>query len=197
MELNQLIKRVARDYEASMETARTAKGRAVRGNRFPFQTRIAVKNLLLKAQESGSDLRILTGCLPDGFYNSEFIKQLVPCLEAGSDAKVLVWNTKRGATPDEFKKLCEKYDNIQIRRVDGPDASTAIPHMLLVGGEHFRLEQPHGSFDDEEFTELSPEIPAKIVFNDREKCKELQALFDLGWQYSEVKREASSVTPEV
>ncbi len=61
------------------------------------------------------------------------------------------------------------------------DVAEHLPHFILVGDRAYRQEAVHKDLMDQPFDDFSPEVPARINFDDPEGLKEQSDLFDTVW----------------
>lgn len=151
-------------------------------NRFPWQSKMAFEKLLDVAKAKKEGIRILSGSCHEGYYKEDLVKKFTECKEAGCPfIRILVWQkTPDGICPDLIKLAVD--DTIDLRISGTDDYAATVPHFLLVGENAFRQEAGHLPFTSQTvFTELEPEVPARIDFNDPVTGKTLSGIFDKFW----------------
>lgn len=152
-------------------------------NRFPWQTKLAILELLTHAYEAkAKTIFILTGTATEGFYGAEIAEKLRACMEADTKVYILVWNDRDRAAPGLLNALKTKFPERLYTALAGTrTAGEQISHFLLVDESAYRLEQPHSYFDESVFDDVSPETPARICFNDRKGGAVLANMFRSLW----------------
>lgn len=173
-------------YRQKMEMAAREDSSQLLGNRFPWQTRIAVEQLLKKAAETNQDVCLLSGSAPEGFFNEQIIGLLNKCLASGCRIKIVAWSETEDVIAPALKTWARenRLKNVELRFSGTKKLEDRIPHFLLVGDKAYRQESPHASFQDVSFTESTPQIPARICFNDPETGASLKSLFEDAWGVS-------------
>ncbi len=184
------------NYRGLLHELRREGSQTVVSNRYPWHTRIATKELLEHAADTRAEVRLLSGSGTEQFYNSDIIDLLVGCLRRACSVRILIWNEKAGLA-DTLTGL----GDVGPGRFEWKYSRTnkyadEIRHLLLVGTQAFRLEKAHDSLDDFEFTEESPELPARICFNDEINGKALEEYFDTLWDMVSVVPEADEAPAE-
>jgi len=170
------------EFQTFLEGAAANPDLCVIANRFPWQARMASEKLLTVAKEKKAPIRILTGAGRDCFYTPEYTAKLAECKKAGSPyIKILVWQpTANGISPSLLKLTTD--GTVDLRITGTLKFSDKIPHFLLVDNYAFRQEASHTPFTkDTVFTDMEPQVPARIDFKDVETGKSLAALFDSLW----------------
>lgn len=153
-------------------------------NRFPWQSRLATERLLQYARSTQKPIRILSGSAPEGFYDQAMVKELEACKAAGCTIQILIWQKDATGISDGLMNLFET-DTIDLLVSGTDEAYEKVPHFLLVGDSAFRQEAPHKRFESGIlFSENSPEVPARIDFDDPVTGKKLRDLFDGVWNPS-------------
>ena len=183
--LEYALKEWKRDYRKRLENAEE-KGKAI-GNRYPWQTRLAVEVLLKKAAREQLPIRILCGGIPQDFYDEDVTALLQACLKAGCEIKIAVWHDSTSAISPKIRQLSQKYPGqfkLLWSGVKG-DVAKHLLHFLLVGDRAYRQEAVHEDFVDQTFNDFSPEIPARIHFNDPDGLKQQLGLFEDVWSVCE------------
>jgi len=178
--LKTILEPLKKDYLQLLETAAANSSSETIGNRFPWQTKLSTQILLKVAADNGLDVRILSGGPKDFFWDTDRVKGLEKCLEKGCQVRVLVWYRDEAAVGSRLPKIAKKQPKLQIRW-SGKDLFGPLPHFLLVDENAYRVEAIHGDLTGEEFTEVSPEIPARICFNDPVGGKKQRQFFDNLW----------------
>jgi hypothetical protein len=71
---------------------------------------------------------------------------------------------------------------VEIRVSGTTDFETKVPHFLLIGENAFRQEAGHKPFTETtEFTDMEPQVSARIDFNDPATGKLLGEMFENLW----------------
>lgn len=173
-------------FEQIIQNAERYEQEILIANRFPWQSRIAIVQLLSFANRKVEPVRVITGSCPATFY-----KKLLPnfetCLESGCSIKLLVWKEKKEEVLSLFSSLCERYPAQLALRFSGTtEHSSIIPHFMVVGESAYRQEAAgHEDFDDcDDDFENAPEVPARISFNDPKGAVQLIGLFEALWDFA-------------
>lgn len=149
----------------------TATGRASY-NRFPWQARIVVDEILNYAMERDLPLKIFTSDHDMQFYGEATFLRFVDLAVQGQDVQIVIAEPPKGASLDTWRRLADRHDKISVRAKKRYDHK--LCHFCLAGKETYRVERPHGP-ERGQVTPLSPECPARFAFNNRD---EGQALSD-------------------
>ena len=105
----------------------------------------------------------------------------------GGQIRILAWtDTLESPRKKEVKTLLclaeAGGNNAVVTRVSGTrEHGEKLSHFLLVGTKAYRYEAPHKYFSDEDVDDFSPEIPARICFNDPVTATRLSEFFDELW----------------
>jgi len=152
-------------------------------NKYPWQTRLAIRELLGLARETKAQVRLLTGTGTDMAYGrDDLAKPMRLALEEGCHVRILVWNDAQHPVGSVLAQLAKDFPaGLEIKMSGTRLASDKIPHFLTVGEDANRLEIPHPPYDNIEFTEDSPETRASICFNAAEGTRGLNTYFDVLW----------------
>ena len=179
--LRQLLVAMERRYRKQLEKAEEKGG--VVGNRYPFQTHLAIEVLLAKAVREKLPVALVCGGLPEGFYDQDLQLQFGACAKAGVPVKVAVWNDTPSVVPDWLRRLAQEHRGAFELRWSGKlgEVGERLPHFLVVGKDHYRQEAVHRDLTNEAFSGFSPEVPARIAFQDAEGAGRLLDLFGLVW----------------
>lgn len=188
---------VRSQYKAALRTYREEARRDPIANRFPWHGELAVTELLDFARQKQAELllinakkrpapvqvRLITGTSPDRVYGLLASRAFDAFLDVGGCVRVLIWNDKPECCGGELQKKVEKYkDRLSIRLSKTMEFSEQIRHFLVVDKVAYRLESPHAPFDTAAaFDDFSPEIPARICFNDPAGAARLVEYFDSLW----------------
>ena len=163
-------------------------------NRRPWHCEIAIQELLAfgvrkqqLAKESGLlpvEIRVLTSSCPNHVYGRGAAEGFEKFLAAGGILKVLIWNesldTEDGASA--IAGIAKSFSDQVAVRISGTSAKgETLMHFFVVGDQAYRLESPHKTFRASDFTDFSPEIPARICFNDQNTGTTLVHYFDHIW----------------
>lgn len=160
-------------------------------NRHPWHASLAIEELFsLAAQkqherndrrERTLEVRILTGSFPNRVYGDEAGDSLERFLDEKGIVKILIWNESIDTNSYGIAQLL-KNSNVEIRISRTAKLGKTLAHFLVVGDQAYRLEQRHDPFE-EEITDFTPEMFARICFNDPVGAKELVAFFDDLWEH--------------
>ncbi len=146
-------------------------------NRYPWQTRCCHRELLGLAERDRLNVRFCCGTGSEKFFNDEMITLLQRCADAKCKIEMVIWNSDTSQIAPGLLDLARK-GAVTLVYSGTREMGEEIPHFLLVGDNAYRVEAPHPYFGpDQLFTDVSPEIPAKICFNDRQQIPELNRLF--------------------
>lgn len=164
-------------------------------NRFPWQSRIAMEELTQLAIEnlksSGTEtIRILTSRFPWEVYGQVPLRSsLEEFLKLGGQVRVLIWTESldRNEILLEALQSCAIENGLRYLVSGTEEGGEELHHMFVVGESAYRFEAPHVSFKNVEFSELSPEVPARISFNDAETASHLIGYFEKLWEELEAK----------
>lgn len=177
-------------YQSWLQGARERRDSTAIPNELPWHSKMAVSELLLDAidkQKAGQQVvvRLLTGTMTPNVYTPEWQQLVSRFLESGGDFRVIVWNDSFPTEGDTFwaGDKCALLENkaFEVRVTHTRQKGESLSHFLTVGDRAFRLEAPHRYFGSDTFSEVSPEIPAQICFNDAETAKPLCEFFDKIW----------------
>lgn len=169
-------------FRAMLEGAASNPELGVVSNRFPWQSRMAFEKLLDVAKKNKSSIRILSGSCHEGYYKEDLVKKITECKQAGCpNIRILVWQKSPDSICPALLKLAEN-DTIELRISGTDDFADTVPHFLLVGENAFRQEAGHPPFTSQtKFTDVEPQVPARIDFNDPVTGKTLTGIFDKFW----------------
>lgn len=169
-------------YEEILRDASEQKQEVLIANRFPWQTRMATKSLLDHARNSHEPVSILAGTGGQNFFDDEMARSLRNCADAGCEIRMLVWQPDESTIAPAVKEL-RGQGKITLRLSGTKKFSTTLPHFLLVGEDAYRQEAGHPEFPpDMKFDDTSPDIPARISFNDPMDGLRLKGMFETFWQ---------------
>jgi len=179
------------EYAQLLETRSEMTNPPPTANRYPWQGELAIRQLLangrakLKAGEKDVEVCILTGSTPDRVYGSEAPDVWKEFLDAGGHIRVLAWTKDERRCGGVLKDLSQSNNQEVEFRISGTDELAGrIMHFVLVGAEDYRLEASHRPFDKSvEFTDIFPEVPARICFKNAEDAGFLKERFDNFWKY--------------
>jgi hypothetical protein len=169
------------DFRNLLSKYRYGRSESFISNRYPWQTKMAVLELLKLAESDGKSVRILSGNAPEQFYSEEVIEHIAKCLKAGCDVNILIWSKSRRCPEFESLQKTSYGQNLSFRFSGTTEGSDILQHFLVVGDDAYRLEAIHPDLSGETFTEISPETQAKICFNDPAGGGRLAKLFDTIW----------------
>lgn len=177
-------------YQSVLERFRERRNPNPIPNRFPWQSRIAMVELTKLAIENlrnnGSEtIRVLTSRFPWEVYGKPPLRtELESFLKLGGNLRVLIWTESLDRNELLLQSLQEiaPDDGLNYLVSGTEQGGDELHHMFVVGTSAYRFEAPHPSFKEVEFTELSPEVPARISFNDQENAESLVNYFDRLWR---------------
>ena len=179
-------------YEELLESYRTSASPDPIPNRLPWQAKCAVQALAecalekqTAANEEGGDpvtVLILTSSLPDYVYGGKASQILRDFRDAGGEIRVLVWNDTMRQLEDSFWRSL-RMGRASLRLSGTKEFGDTLNHFCLVGSEAYRLEAPHQYYRAADFSECSPEIPARICFSDPAGGARIAAFFERLWEY--------------
>ncbi len=157
--------------------------------RFPWQTKIAISELLylaidLAKKQKYSDVRLLTSSFPWEIYGPPVADLIVEFLKSGGRFRLLVWNDgilRSQKLVETLQQAARGTDNFQIRYSNTIENGEQLSHMLVIGKTAYRLEAPHKSIDESAISEFAPIVPARVCFNDKSGAAELGGFFDDLW----------------
>jgi hypothetical protein len=180
--LHTALDELKRRYCEQLRQAAATNSNTVIGNRFPWQTRLALETLLRKAIQDVAPIRMFCGGMPSKFYEDGFVTLMDNYLALpGSSMRVAVWHDDVRVIAPRMRDLGSKYKSFQLRWSATRASAELLPHFFLVGESAYRQEMPHGDFKDQEFSEVTPEIPAAICFNDPAGGKSQGDFFEKVW----------------
>lgn len=177
-----IVNDVREEFRMILARSRLERGCGVISNRFPWQSRMAVLELLKHAQECNEEVRILSGTGTARFYSAQVVEQMEACLKKGIPIRMVVWDERppEGLAVEALR--ARHPENFDIVYTGTRVAGDKIGHFLLVGKTAYRLEAVHGYLGESEFTDISPETKAKICFNDPVTGETLDGTFNLVWK---------------
>lgn len=169
-------------FRAILEGAALNPQLGVISNRFPWQARMASEKLLEVAALKRLPVRILSGGGAENFYTGQFATALRACKTHVPWIKILVWQRNAEGLAPCLKSLAED-GTVELRISGTEELSDHVPHFLLVGDRAFRQEATHRPFSKHtKFSDIDPEVPARIDFDDLESGKTLENIFDTLWK---------------
>jgi hypothetical protein len=173
------------DYKKRLRDAADCNSPAVLGNRYPWQIQIAVRALLEKAANERAEVKILSGCIAGEFHEKGTADLLRECLKQGCEVRVAVWSDVSEAVDDSILRLEADFPGqFELRWSEEAGVlAERLPHSIIVGDHAYRQEAPHASTLDADWSDFSPEIPARICFNDRDGARPQIELFETVWKY--------------
>jgi hypothetical protein len=125
---------------------------------------------------SQNNIRLFTGNNGDGFLkvlSTPFEFALERIKKSNGSVKIILLSTELPIWLEDLRKKYTGTLDIVLAKALAP-----VKHFILSDSKMARLEEPH--------VELTPETPAtairaKVYFNDPQKCKDLESLFDAMW----------------
>ena len=103
----------------------------------------------------------------------------------GGKIQILVWGSNPLRCGKILRSLVESYPSVEMRYSGTDNLSGRLPHFVLVDEQAYRLEAAHPAFPETTvFSETSPEIPARICFNDPDGATQLRKSFESLWKLS-------------
>ena len=176
-------------YREHLQRCRKEKSSEPIPNRFPWHGDLAIRELLTLAtdeQEGGRPLevRILTGSAPDRVYGSDDPGIWHNYINAGGRINILLWGDNPAKCRGVLRSLYNAGQPIELKFSGTNQLAGRINHFIVVGDRAYRLEAPHEPFpDDVIFSDCSPEMPARICFNDTVGGAQLVKFFDALWNF--------------
>ena len=159
------------EYEAIVASAASADSNGNIPNRHIAHAAILTKHIIRKSE---SDVKIITGSLPELFFNQ--IRSELECgLKRGIAAKIVFVN--KANVCRELSGLLQKYRNLQAFEIPDRIRSTVkihVAHFCVSDKKRYRLEEIH---EDKDFTK-DPSIRAVANFNQPEISQDLNAMFE-------------------
>ena len=177
-------------YRELLQLRRKGKSAEPIPNRYPWHGEMAIRELLefaRSAQQQGhpADIRILTGSAPDRVYGCEDRSVWDQFAKAGGRIRIIVWGDNPGKCGGVLRALYETNESVEFRLSGTNELAGQLMHFVVVGNSAYRLEAPHTPFpDDTIFQDFSPEIPARICFNDPIGGEAMVRCFDSMWGLS-------------
>lgn len=156
-----------------VHTLRIGEVRGYSTNRFRWQSRIVVSELLSLANEQGLPVYVFAGTPDCVFYGADFFAKYRNAAQNGSDILIIFAEPPADEVREAWKSL--------VKELGGPSSAgsvdvrylskynDALSHFHLVGDRAYRLEQPHPRLNPEDRKNLSdvfPERRARFSFND-------------------------------
>jgi hypothetical protein len=179
------------DYTKILKSARARRSSDPIPNLYPWHCELAVRELIefglelhrTKSINGGfATIRILTGSCPNHVYGRDATKLFDEFANSGGHIRALVWSESIDAERNAMCQLAKKYPKtVEVRVSRISDNADKIFHFFEVDGEAYRLEAPHKPVSAHEFSDIYPEIPARICFNDPKTGSMLRAMFDKIW----------------
>lgn len=185
-------KKMRDEYRNLLRNYRLEENKSPVANRHPYHAQIAVSELMELAisklttssrRSSSNEALIITGSAPDRVFFPETADSFDRFFKAGGRVRLVVWNDtfKCG---DRLRALFDKHvGQVEWRVSQTQDFASEVAHFLLVCDQAYRLESPHEPFINVPFdNDFTPEIPAKICFNDPEGGASLRSYFEEVWE---------------
>jgi hypothetical protein len=126
---------------------------------------------------SQKSIQLFTGNNGDGFLkvlSIQFERALERIKKSNGSVKIILLSS---ALPIWLEDLKSKYQgtlDIALAKAIAP-----VKHFILCDSKMARLEEPHEELKPET---LATAIKAKVYFNDPQRCKSLESLFEAMWQ---------------
>jgi hypothetical protein len=180
-------------YRELLQSYRIDESKDPIANRRPWHCKIAVEELvefgISKAREARKNqlperprIRLLTSVCPNHIYGSHgFLERLEEFFDAGGTVQVLVYSDSFDTRGSALFAITKEQAGIQFRCSRTSFKSEQLKHFMTVGDQAYRVEASHPPHKSSDFTDLSPEIPARICFNDPEGTSNLKGFFDALW----------------
>lgn len=178
------------DYRRILRRARAEGTDQAIGNRYPWQCREAVQELLdfareqqEKKPETPVEVLVITASFPNYvFGNNESVKQAKSFLQNGGKMRVLIWAKNPKVHDNDMFLSCRGFPEFIVRKTGMDEYADRVAHFLVASGSAFRLEAPHKISPACSFDDFKPEIPARISFNDSKLGGELVSHFHHQWK---------------
>jgi hypothetical protein len=128
-------------------------------------------------------VRILTASFPSYvFAHGGARKTFEAFLHAGGRVRIMCWARTIDYSQNSLSTLRLEFPDQFELRISGTDKyADELSHFLVVEDFAYRLEQPHPPAKASDFRDFSPEVPAKICFNDKDTGERLVTFFDDLW----------------
>lgn len=135
-------------------------------NRFPWQSRIIVRELLRKALKTKEEVRAFFSPRAIDFY-PRLYRDLDLILSNGNVIKVYLTQPPELDERNEWKSLEAKYPGL-LKVKEMKSYNSELQHFWLVGNSAYRFESAHvqRNFGLDPVTQFEPERPACFSFND-------------------------------
>lgn len=165
------------EYRKLVKLMRGAKWRSFDANRFPWQTRIIIDELLDLAVETRAHVEIFKGMSTRTFYGKGLHERCRKLVQREGTARVIF--AEHDETDSFWRELRDEFkDRLQVLAMDEHDPD--LYHYCLVQGPDgqqeewaYRLEFPHPRWEGG-VTDLAPERPARFSFNDPELARRIK-----------------------
>ncbi len=180
-------------YRELLQSYRIEESRDPIANRRPWHCKIAVVELVefgitvaREARKNGiaerPRIRLLTSVCPNHIYGSrEFLDSLEDFFEAGGTMQVLIYKDSFEAKGNALFAITREQKGLEFKCSRTSFKGDHLKHFMTVGEQAYRVEAPHEPYRGVTFTDFSPEIPARICFNDTEGARNLTGFFDELW----------------
>jgi len=191
---------------------RRVPSRSYIANLYPWHCRESVSALVRFAfmrQNSNPknvSVRILVHTFLDNVFGEETVTDFQNYLIHSGSIKILFAQppvANYGGTFNELKSVSEnlarergRQSGLQVQTT--PLIDRPFPQFILVGEAAYRVEATHDPiYDPSEFKARSPELPARLCFNDPRGGRQLMASFDLLWRVAADKDGGRNMLREV
>ncbi len=162
-------------YRNLVNLMRGAKRRSFDANRFPWQTRIIIDELLDLAVNEHAHVEIFKGLSTGVFYQDRLRERCQTLVQHGGSARVIFSEHDQGDS--RWRDLATKSEGkLQVLAMKAPDPEL-YHYCLVVGEDAYRLEFPHPLWEGD-VTDVVPERPARFSFNDPELAQRIKKYSD-------------------
>ncbi len=170
------------EYQRILKRARKKSDKRPIANRYPWQSRLAIRNLFEYAAENKHPICMLTGTGGDHHFIPEVIRSLKMALEEGCECRILVWQEDDAKTSQKLLNLRSEFNNLKIRFSGTSELGDELAHFQVSGNDAYRVEAAHSEIKDPDcVSDYEPSFPARIHFSDERGARRLINFFESLW----------------
>ena len=170
------------EYQQILDRACDDKDSRMIANRYPWQSRLAIRKLFGYAANKKLPICMLTGTGGEHHFVPPVIKSLEMALKGGCKTRILVWQPDSSKTSQKLLDLESEYENLEIRFSGTSDLGEELTHFQVSGDDAYRQEAAHREImDPHSVNEYEPSFAARINFNDKAGAARLLKFFDVLW----------------
>lgn len=162
-------------FQEQIHKMRQEQSRSVGINRFPWQSRLVVKELMKLAISRRGTVNMCVGMPIREFYGKYFHNYDQELLDTGGSIVLILADPPSFTTREYWQKRTSTSSG-RLSVYSMREYNPRYPHFCLVEDFAYRVETPHARWDEdrEAVTDETPERPARFSFNDPQFGRELQ-----------------------